>query len=564
MADSLIASAGSRVGLDFETLDLALRAEATRRHPARAIFPGTAEVLDMAALNDAATRCARHLLAEGVAPGDLVGLLAATTPSAYVGLFGAMRAGAAVTILPMPATTSVDAAVSHVRRIIDRAGIRHFVSTREAEPLADGIAANTPAVRVHQPRADLPALDSTLPPIHPDDLAIVQFTSGSTGSPRGVMLPHRVATAGLAGIRKSAEFTPADRIVQWVPLHHDMGLFGSLSHLLGGSDAHLFNPFEFVRDPGAFLRYVSEVNGTIVTGPNFSYKLMLRAFPSDQLRGLDLSSWRLAFNGAEPVSADVVTGFQRRFAQVGLGSSVMYPVYGMAEATLAITFPEPGTEPRVEHVDQEDLHAAKQARRVAASAPHAKAVVAVGRPVAGVEVRVVNDTGEPVGASQLGEIQIRGKSVTPGYFRDAEATEQAFDGEWLRTGDLGFQLDGDLFVAGRRKEMAIVYGRNYFPEDIEGHVREIDGIYHKRCVAFAENTAAGGESLGVVVETELPAEGHHALVTRIRKRLREELGRIPVQVHVVEPRWLTKTTSGKWQRTLAALRIAQQDGRGHV
>jgi acyl-CoA synthetase (AMP-forming)/AMP-acid ligase II len=361
--------------------------------------------------------------------------------------------------------------------------------------------------------------------------------------------------AGLRAIVDSAGLVPSDLLVQWVPTHHDMGLFGLLAPYLIGGGVHVFDPWTFLRHPGTVLRHLAAHRGTLVTGPNFSYDILASAYAADP-GDLDLSSWRIAFNGAEPVLADTVDRFTTAFAPAGVPPSTMYPVYGMAEATLAIAFPAPGDGPRIIHVDSDALGATGSAVPVPAGSRSAgKALVSVGRPVVGIQVRLVAD-GRPCPDGQLGEIQVQGEPVMSGYHNDADATRAAFDGPWLRTGDLGVRLDGELFVTGRRKEMIIVHGRNYFPEDAEAAVRSVPGVHRQRCVAVADTTP-GAEHLVIVAETDLPPRDHPHLARTIRARIADELGLRSVRVHLVAARWLTRTDTGKWQRLAAARRLGE-------
>jgi acyl-CoA synthetase (AMP-forming)/AMP-acid ligase II len=295
----------------------------------------------------------------------------------------------------------------------------------------------------------------------------------------------------------------------------------------------------------------------MLTGMNFSYEILIDAATPVVLAQLDLSPWRLAYSGAEPVSATTVHRFADTFRPAGVGPHVMYPVYGLAEATLPVTFPEPGTTPRLATFDRDELGATGRVRLVEARHPRAKTAVSVGRPVAGLQVRLAGDH-EPVpGSGQLAEIQVRGEAVTSGYLNDAQATAALFDGDWLRTGDLGFRLGEDLYVVGRRKEMIVVRGQNYFPEDAESVARDIPGIYRQRVVAVADAYGQAGERIAVIAETALTGIARDGLEHQIRRQVAGVLGIPNIGVYLVEPRWLTRTTSGKWQRLLAARRLSE-------
>jgi fatty-acyl-CoA synthase len=525
-----------------------------------AAFPAAGDQITSMELDGASVRQAHALLDAGIEPGDLVGVLVPTDATFLVTIFALWRAGAAVSVLPAEASFGdAAAAAMQLARIVQLTGMRHLVLDPAYLPIGQLLRESVPQLTILDPRAA--GSSGPLPAVEPESLAIVQFTSGSTSAPKGVMLPHRTVMAGLRACVVSAAFSPDDVFVQWVPTFHDMGLIGLLSHWLNGADVHAFTPVAFLRRPARLLEYFAEHSGTVLTGPNFSYDYLLDAMAPGQLAALDLSSWRLAFNGAEPVSAATVRRFTAALAPSGVGESVMYPVYGMAEATLSISYPRPGAVPRIVAVDRNELAAGGTVRPLPVGdgggdddgGGGAKKVVSVGRPVHGIQVRIRGDGGEPLRDRHLGEIQIRGDAVSSGYYGDPAATRQLFDEGWLRTGDLGFQLDGDLFVTGRRKEMIIVHGQNFFPEDVEAIARNVPGVYRRRCVAVAGQADDGCEYAAVIVESAGPADEIRAEVAR---RVAAELGLAQVRVHVVKPRWLTRTTSGKWQRALAAKRVA--------
>jgi fatty-acyl-CoA synthase len=539
-----------------DTLGAALARQA-RRHPAaRTVFPRDGEVLTLSELDAAADSCATALLAHDVRRGDVVALLLPGCADLLVNLFGVLRTGAAVSVLPAPVgSTGGEANARRLARVVTTAGIRVLVAHEIYRDLGRELSALVQELRVVSPSPGRsPA--ALLPQVEPGDPAVVQFTSGSTGNPRGVTLSHRAVLAGLRAIIAGSGMRTDDVLVQWVPQYHDMGLFGLLSNMLNGATSHVLEPFAFLRRPAEFLRYLAEHRGTLVTGPNFGYDLMLDAATPDLVGGLDLSSWRLAYNGAEPVSAVTVRRFQEVFAPAGVAQSVMYPVYGMAETTLAIAFPEPGARPRTVHVDRHTLAVGSVAERVPPGHPRAKPLVSVGRPVTGILLRLADEHDRPVAPGAVGEIQVRGDAIMSGYLGDLAATRSAFAGPWLRTGDLATELGGELFVVGRRKEMAIVHGRNFFPDDVESVAREVPGVYRRRCVAVPVQDPTGTEYLELIVESAPSPDAGLALAEEIRRRVAAQLDLHAVRIHVVRPRWLTRTTSGKWQRLLAARRLA--------
>ncbi|MEU5644534.1 AMP-binding protein [Streptomyces milbemycinicus] len=542
-----------------QTLGESLTLLAKAAPDSRANFPTAGDDITAADLDIASAAAAHEFLRAGVRPGDIVGVLVPTAARFFTTVFGLWRAGAAISVLPVQAGFGDPRDTARrLARIAEVAGLRHLVLDPDYDELGHELTTMATGVAlVSPPSPSATGSPLTLPTVDPDSLAIVQFTSGSTSLPKGVMLHHRTTMAGLRACVVSGAFSPDDVFVQWVPTFHDMGLIGLQAHWLNGADVHAFSPTTFLRRPGTVLEHFATHRGTVMTGPNFSYDYLLDRVPAERLAALDLSSWRLAFNGAEPVSSATVRRFTEALAPSGVGPSVMYPVYGMAEATLSISYPTPGDTPKFRTVDRDQLATTGVAHTVDEAAAAAKPVVSVGRAVHGIELRIVGDDGAVAADGTLGEIQIAGEPVTTGYFRAPDATREVFDDGWLRTGDLGFLLDGELYVTGRRKEMVVVHGQNFFPDDVENVARTVPGVYRHRCVAFSDTDAEGGERIGVIVETDAdPAP----VLAEVRRRVAAELDLSKVRVYAVKPRWIPRTTSGKWQRVLAARRVAAADG----
>lgn len=504
------------------------------------------------------------LRARGVGPGEPVGILAKNGPGFLTAFFGALYADAVAVPLPLPFTAGLDAYVEHLQKIVDDAGIRHLVmdstlhnvGTRVARALPDARLVSTGTLT-----ADVPGGPVRETGRGADDLAVVQYTSGSTASPKGVALTHRNVVASLTAIRQAAEISPEDRWSQWLPLFHDMGLISVLTGLSTGGDVLLYQPRAFIRDPAGWLRRFAAERRTVTVAPNFAYD-MLNAVRDDFTgHPLDLSAWRLAFNGAEPVRWQTVSRFAQSYADFGLRSTVMFPVYGMAEATVAVAFPPPADEPRFFWADRDRLAGGKVAVEVSPDEPGARPVADVGRAVPGVEIRVTA-AGLPAGDGDVGEVEIRGDPVTGGYYRRPAGAEWSDDG-WLRTGDLGFLLDGHLFIVGRSKNVMTVRGRNYFAEDVEAIVRTVPEVYRGRCAALAVEDD-DGEHLGLLVETGLVETGSagdaavQRLSAEVRGRLQSSLGLTGVSISFVQPLSIPYTSSGKVSRGAVTFGPARQ------
>ncbi|MGV0586831.1 cytochrome P450 [Mycobacteroides chelonae] len=534
-----------------ETLPEALR-QITRRSPrTKLAFPRMSTSLTVGELQQSASRVAVDLHDAGIGRGNLVGLLVPAGPQIFGGLFGVNMLGAAVSMLPVRAVGTQMSSLREIDAILRGSGITHVIADPSFDGLVLELRSRHPGVRfIAFPSGSNGRIPDDEP--SPEDLAVVQFTSGSTSDPKGVALPHRTVVAGLRAILTSSETKTSDSLVQWVPHYHDMGLFGPLAYCLAGLDIHVFAPADFIKDPLGFLRYLAVSGVSAMAGPDFGYRLLTGALAANPQDDLDLARWRLAYNGAEPVLGSTVSGFTHTTTRYGAPETVMFPVYGLAEATLAVAFPEPGTVPTVLHLDAADLANSRYARVVTPGASGSKIVVSVGKPVDGMQVRIVDSAGTVTEPGRVGEIEICGPSVTPGYYRATayENSTERFNGRWLRTGDLGFELNRNLYITGRAKDMIVVHGRNYFPEDAEAVACEIDGVFRKRCAAFTSD-----DHLMVVVECADPGR-YEALAEAVRRTVSEVMGIAAVRVAVIEQGGLPYTTSGKVRRSAVKSQLA--------
>jgi len=379
-----------------------------------------------------------------------------------------------------------------------------------------------------------------------DALALIQYTSGSTSAPKGVMLTHGNVIAGLDAIRLASALTAADVVGLWLPLFHDMGLISALSCLAVGGRIVLWRPADFVRRPAQWLSEFAGRGGTTSPGPNFFFDYLTEA--ADEVpEDVDLSRWRLALNGAETVRAETIERFCACFGRHGFRREAMVPVYGMAEATLAVTFPPLGRDPSILWVDRASLRSGAPAAQSGPDALDAWPLVGVGRPVPGLRARVAGANGAD---GVVNEIEITGAPVTGGYYGRNDAGLFTADG-WLRTGDVGFFRSGELYIAGRSKDAIVIRGMNYFAEDAEAVVRDLPGIYRRHCAAVA-GEGAGGECLAVIAETaDEDDSARRSLAAVIRSEISRSLGPVDVAVHLVSPRTLPRTSSGKIQRAKA-------------
>jgi fatty-acyl-CoA synthase len=493
----------------------------------------------------AAQAAAAGLVAAGVRPGDHVLLLVPEVRPAVAALFGTWALGAVPIHIGLPFQLTDPAAFLNGLTAARRLGARSLVLARSLAPfagdlgakviVAEGLLGAAPAGRLPDPE------DAPGP-------AFIQVTSGSTAAPRGVVVPHDRLRLHMAAMSAALPSHAVSVAVSWLPLHHDMGLLGGLLFpFANGFPAHLISTADFRQRPGCWLEALARFRGTICAAPPSAYALCLRLAPRLVRAGLDLSSWECAMVGAEPISADLLRRFTAAFAPCGFRPEAFFPVYGLAEATVAVTFPPPGARPRIDRVDRALL---EREGKAAPPGEGSAAVefVGVGRPVPHTEVRIVDETGNALPDRQVGEILVCSPTLMTGYYDDPRATAAALRQGWLHTGDLGYQSEGALFITGRKKDLIIKGGHNLIPAVLEEIVAAVDGV-RPGCVAAVGARAPRLETERVVVvaETRLGVESHPRLAEQVRAALKGQ-GIAVDQVLLVPPHSLPRTTSGKLKR----------------
>jgi acyl-CoA synthetase (AMP-forming)/AMP-acid ligase II len=501
-------------------------------------------------------RAASLLSRAGVSDGDRVALCI-TSPPDFLSFFLATQALGAIPVpLPSPSEFRFPAGFrERVGAAVEDCAPRALVSdvASNIEAFLPGIAVR-PSIIVAGMASDDRGEREPPPSLRferrPHETAFIQYTSGSSGSPKGVVVTHGNLIANMRSCAKAAQFGPDDRSVSWLPLYHDMGLVGGL--LLGvylGLATFVMRTKSFTEHPVNWLRAISQFRGTFACAPNVAYHLLVNRLPEEAIAGLDLSSWRLAFNGAEPIDRATVEGFARRFGPNGMSRTAMFPVYGMAECTLAIAFPTPGAPVSLDFVDRDSLARTGVASRVARDSPVAVCFVGVGRAVPEQQVRVLDrDANAEVSERVVGEIAVSGPSVSPYYFR-TDGRYPSPRGE-LRTGDLGYIADGALYVVDRIKDLLILGGRNIVPSDVEGAVAEVGDVRRGSVIAFARRGSEGTDGLYLVVGVEAAGLGSDDLRQRIRRTVHERFGVVPRDVVVIRAGAVPKTSSGKIRRSL--------------
>ena len=385
----------------------------------------------------------------------------------------------------------------------------------------------------------------------PDDLAFIQFSSGSTSEPKGVMLTHGNLIANTQGSTAVDKFNDQDVTLSWMPLTHDMGLIGFyLMQFANRVHIHLMPTELFVRRPLLWLQVASKKRVTITCSPNFGYRHFLKVLGDRRLEGVDLSALRLMYNGAEPISVDLCNEFMSTLAYTGLKRQAMYPVYGLAEASLAVTLPELGSDYRWVRVNRHKLAVGSAVEFNPADGRDALELMCVGRVVPNTEVRIADDVRAPLQNGIVGHILIRGPSVTRGYFGDPEATALAVSADgWVDTGDLGFMHEDSLYIAGRSKEIIFVNGQNYYPYDLENIAQRAPGMdLNKLVAAGVAEPGSQGEELVVFVLHRGSMHDFLPISAAVSRLINEHTGLEVAQV--IPTKRIPKTTSGKVQRHL--------------
>ncbi|HEX9944968.1 MAG TPA: fatty acyl-AMP ligase [Thermoanaerobaculia bacterium] len=497
---------------------------------------------------------ASALLDAGLGPGDRLFLVLPTGEDFLAAFFGSLLAG----IVPCPLSPPQGAQPPSVfqaklAQLVRHLKMRGVLALPEvAEGAAAELGPDVLALTPDRLAGNGEAAPDRAP--EPADVAFLQLTSGSTALPKGVMITHAAAVANLRQIGLASGISAGDVMVSWLPLFHDMGLVGAVLLALGHEmDLVLSNPFSFLRRPAHWVQAIHRWRGTHSLAPTFAFRQLAERLTDRDLAGLDLASWRVAYIGAEPVHREVLELFEQRLAPCGLSATTLLPCYGMAEATLAITFKPWQERYRTRPVSRRAL--AREGRAAAPDdAGDELVLVSCGRPLEGMRVAILDEEGRELPEGQLGEIALSGPSLFAGYFGMAEPGPEEI-ARGFRTGDLGFLDQGELFITGRRKELIILSGENHHPAEIEWAAAGVDGVRTTRVAAFGvADPALGTERLCILAESDRrgrEGSGDGALAVEIRRRVREETGLVVSDVEIVPAGTIPVTTSGKIRRARA-------------
>jgi len=516
-------------------------------------------------IHDESRRIAAALQARGIEPGHHVALLGPTSRGLMTAIRACWLSGAASMVLPLPMRmASLEAFVEGTRARIRHGEARLIVIDDQLVDFYQPAPGDPPTITLSALSAESRNLSGETweaPPTDPERLVILQYTSGSTSEPKGVMIPERVLLANVDACCEAAELGPGEVMVSWLPLYHDMGLVGFLSvPMLTGVDLVQAGPQDFMAHPGQWMQWISDWRGTATAGPNFAWVLATRALK--RMSGIDLSSLTLALSGAEPVDPAAVEAFVAAASPFGFSPGSIFPAFGMAEVAIGGAFPPRHRGLICDNVDRLALESEKIAKPIDADIGPGdtsmqgigrddeltvRRLPLLGRAVPGLDMKVVDpQSRESLPDRHVGELLLRGTSVTPGYFKRPDATRDMFHEGWLCTGDLAYLVDGELVICGRIKDVIIVGGRNVFPEDIERAVGRVEGVRAGNVIAFGVEGYKGKES--VVVVAEVKSDDPDAVRHAVHSSALEVSGLPPRDVMLVRPGTLPKTSSGKLQR----------------
>jgi 1-acyl-sn-glycerol-3-phosphate acyltransferase len=510
------------------------------------------------ALAESAREAAQGLIERDVMPGDRIAVMLPTGRDFFVVFFAILYAGAVpVPIYPPMRLSQLEEHLHRQAGILRNAGARILVTVPEGRRVATLLRAQVESLTAIESVDGLlrrGAAAAQLPIAQETSTALIQYTSGSTGDPKGVVLSHANLLANIRAMGHAMDASSADIFVSWLPLYHDMGLIGAwLGCLYFAAPLYVMSPLSFLVRPESWLWAIHRFRATLSAAPNFAFELCLNKIADASLQGLDLSSLRMVANGAEPVSPQTLRRFVERFGHYGFRPGAMAPVYGLAENAVGLAFPPPGRIPVIDRLDRESLSRRGIAAPARADDRRPLEIVSCGRPLPGHEVRIVDELGLELGEQREGRLEFRGPSATSGYFRNDVKTRELLHAGWLDSGDRGYMADGEVHLTGRIKDIVIRAGRHIYPQEIEEAIAEIPGI-RKGCVAVfgVADRASGTERMVVVAETrESDPTARAALEARAQQVATDIAGAPSDEIVLAPPRTVPKTSSGKIRRSAA-------------
>ena len=526
---------------------------------------GGGDIITFQQLKTEAAQVAAGLQQLGLKPTEPVAIMLPSGPEYFYSFFGILIAGGIpVPIYPPARLSQLEDHMRRHTRILANCLTHTLITVPEAERVARLLKSRVPELKHIVSVSELSVTDAiAMPPaLSANDVAFLQYTSGSTGNPKGVVLTHANLLTNIRAMGQVVKAGPEDVFVSWLPLYHDMGLIGAwLGSLYYAMLFVVMPPLSFLTRPERWLWAIHHYRGSLSASPNFGYEYCLRRIEAEGLKGLDLSTWRAAFNGAETVSTATLRQFGEQFAPYAFRANAMMPVYGLAESSVGLAFPPLDRGPVVDRIERHTFMRSGLAKPAQADDSHALEFPSSGVPLPGHQIRVIDRAGHELPERQQGRLEFRGPSCTSGYYRDAEKTQALFDGDWLDSGDLAYIANGEIYITGRIKDIIIRAGRNIYPHELEEAVGNIEGIRKGRVAVFgSEDVKTGTERLIVLAET-------HSTEPTEREKLRVEINALgtdllnapPDEVVLAPPNTVLKTSSGKIRR--AASREVYEKGR---
>lgn len=499
-----------------------------------------------------ASRFGAALIRHGLKKGDRVALIIPEQKTFAFSFLGAMHAGMIpVPVFPPQGLGAFNHYLERVRHILIKADVKMILTDDSIKKVLGSLLSKSLRLIISEKDLHVDETGMDLNSNASDKLAFIQFTSGSTKTPRGVSVLHSNLSAHAQCIMfEGLKVTPEDRGCTWLPFYHDMGLIGCiLTPIVSATPVDFLPPLLFLKRPEVWLRHITQQKGSISFGPNSAYAHCVKRIKPSDMEELDLSTWRVAGCGAEPIHLSTLTDFTEKFQAVGFRKEAFLPTYGLAEATLAVTFAHLDRPPMGDSIQVEDMTEKGLATPALQGEKHRVTFVNCGKVFSGHELRIIDKKGNPCPERQIGEIVTRGPSITSGYFNDVPASSKTFRDGWLYTGDLGYLVNQDLYVCDRIKDLIIVLGKNYYPSDLESAASSVVGV-RKGCVAAFSVSSPENEYGRVVVctETRLTPNHYEELKEKIQKRILLDIGLRIDDAVMLSAGTLPKTSSGKIQR----------------
>ncbi|MEO8964339.1 MAG: AMP-binding protein [Gammaproteobacteria bacterium] len=517
---------------------------------------GKEEMITYQQLLTNALQIAANLKKRGLEKGDTVAIMLPTQASFFYCFLGILFAGGVpIPIYPPARAHQLEQYAKKEAAILSNASVRFLITFKQAKLLSQLLRPFVPSLKEIITSIDLMESTDTLKPVHGNshDFVLIQYTSGSTSQPKGVLLTQQNILSNIRSYGKGIQITSKDVCVSWLPLYHDLGLIGNwLGSLYFGVRLVAFSPIIFLNHPEKWLWAIHHYRGTISAGPNFAYELCTRKIDPTHLEGLDLSSWRLAINGAEAIYPKTLERFSQKFSPYGFRTESFLPVYGLAENSLGLTAPPLGRKPVFDTINRDEFEKHHIAVPVSNSRfKNTLQFTSCGGPLPDNQIRIVDRNYQNVDERVIGHIQFQGPSSMQAYFNNPEATQKVYHDGWWDTGDLGYLANGEIYITGRQKDVIIKAGRNFFTSEIEDITSEVPGIRRGCVIAFSINDAENGtDQLIIVAETAIIKEEP---LEKIRKQIQDcmisTLNVAADKIILVAPQRIPKTSSGKLQRS---------------